>query len=84
MTISLQLKYLRRNVLTSKVLRAILPSNLEVPSSYEQVGHIVHLNLDASLLPFKYVIGQVYLDKIPSCKTVVNKIGRILSPWQDL
>ena len=82
MTISLQLKYLRRNVLTSKVLRAILPSNLEVPSSYEQVGHIVHLNLDASLLPFKYVIGQVYLDKIPSCKTVVNKIGRILSPWR--
>ena len=74
MTISLQLKYLRRNVLTSKVLRAILPSNLEVPSSYEQVGHIVHLNLDASLLPFKYVIGQVYLVKRLSIKSVVYSL----------
>lgn len=42
----------------------------------------MHLNLDESLLPFKYVIGQVYLDKVPSCKTVVNKVGQIASPWR--
>ena len=82
MMIFLQLKYFWRVDLTNQVLRTLLPSNLEVPSSYEQVGHIVHLNLDESLLPFKFIVGQVYLDKIPSCKTVVNKIGPIHSPWR--
>lgn len=29
------------------------------------------------LLPYKYIVGQVLLDKNPSCKTVVNKVGKI-------
>ena len=52
------------------------------PTSFEQVGSIVHVNLDDALLPYKYVIGQVLLDKVPSCRTVVNKVGKIVSPWR--
>jgi tRNA (guanine37-N1)-methyltransferase len=40
------------------VLRKLLPEGLEVPSSFEQVGHIAHLNLRKEHLPYKELIGQ--------------------------
>jgi tRNA (guanine37-N1)-methyltransferase len=60
-----------------EILTNVLPSGVEIPSSYEQVGHIAHLNLRDQILPFKEIIGQVLLDKNPSIRTVVNKIGSI-------
>ena len=60
-----------------EVLERILPKGVEIPAAFEQVGHLIHLNLRDELLPYKYVIGQVLLDKIPTCKTVVNKVGKI-------
>ncbi|KAL4854364.1 tRNA (guanine(37)-N1)-methyltransferase [Chlorella vulgaris] len=59
------------------VLRRLLPEGLEVPSSFESVGHIAHLNLREDLLPYKHVIGQVILDKNPRLKSVVNKVASI-------
>ena len=53
-----------------------------MPSAYEQIGSIIHINLPDHLLPYKYVFGQVLLDKVPSCKTVVNKIGKIDSVFR--
>jgi len=35
------------------------------PSGFETIGHIAHLNLAESLMPFKKLIGQVLLDKNP-------------------
>mmetsp|Transcript_17575 Transcript_17575/g.31551 ORF Transcript_17575/g.31551 Transcript_17575/m.31551 type:complete len:482 (-) Transcript_17575:66-1511(-) len=60
-----------------EVLRKLLPSNIEVPSSFEQAGHVCHLNLRDSQLPFRHLIAQVILDKNKSVKTVVNKVGKI-------
>ncbi|CAE7848628.1 unnamed protein product, partial [Symbiodinium sp. KB8] len=60
-----------------EVLRKILPAGMEIPSSFEQAGHIAHMNLRDSQLPYKHLIGQVILDKNKSIKTVVNKVGRI-------
>lgn len=37
----------------------LLPEGVEVPSSFESVGHVAHLNLREELLPFKRLIGQV-------------------------
>ena len=59
------------------VLKAILPEKVEVPTAYSQIGHIVHLNLRESQLPYKALIGQVFLDKVSNAKTVVNKINVI-------
>eukprot|EP00962_Isochrysis_galbana_P056489 scaffold28499_cov101-Isochrysis_galbana.AAC.3 len=42
-----------------QVLRKLLPAGLEVPSAYEQVGHIAHMNLRDELLPYKSLIGEV-------------------------
>lgn len=52
---------------------------MDAPASFETVGHLVHLNLREEQLPFKYLIGQVLLDKNPHVKTVVNKVGGW--PW---
>ena len=45
-------------------------------------GHLAHLNLRPEALPFKNVIGQVILDKNPTIKTVVNKIGNIATEFR--
>lgn len=44
---------------TEQVLRQLLPAGVEVPSSFESIGHIAHLNLKEEVLPFKALIGQV-------------------------
>lgn len=62
---------------TEEVLTRLLPSGVEIPSAYEQVGHLIHLNLRDELLPYKFIIGQVLLDKVGGCKTVINKVGKI-------
>jgi len=58
--------------------RRLLPLEItEIPSSFEMVGHIAHLNLRDELLPYKEIIGQVIIEKNPKIKTVVNKVGKI-------
>jgi len=70
---------------SDEILQALLPKELRpvIPSAFEQVGHIAHLNLRDELLPYKYLIGQVILDKSPMIKTVVNKIGMIESVYRE-
>lgn len=73
---SLLLTY--KDLSVEEVLKKICGGILkEIPSAYEQAGHIAHLNIREEALPYKYTIGQVILDKNPSIKTVVNKIGNI-------
>jgi len=42
-----------------QVLEAILPEGMIVPSSFETVGHIAHLNLRDEHLPYKKLIAKV-------------------------
>ncbi|KAI8593599.1 guanine(37)-N1-methyltransferase [Geranomyces variabilis] len=60
-----------------QVLRSILPDDIEIPASFETVGHIAHLNLRDVFMPYKHIIGQVLLDKNTNLKTIVNKTGNI-------
>uniref|UniRef100_M4B8X3 tRNA (guanine(37)-N1)-methyltransferase n=1 Tax=Hyaloperonospora arabidopsidis (strain Emoy2) TaxID=559515 RepID=M4B8X3_HYAAE len=60
-----------------QVLSELLPKGIDVPSSFETVGHIAHLNLRDKQLPYKNVIGQVILDKNAQLRTVVNKTDNI-------
>jgi tRNA (guanine37-N1)-methyltransferase len=53
----------------------LLPAGVDVPGSFETVGHIAHLNLRDELLPHKYTIGRVLLDKNTRIKTVLNKVS---------
>lgn len=59
------------------ILKAILPCELQLSSSFESIGHIAHLNLRDDLMPYRYIVGSIIMDKSPTVKTVVTKIGTI-------
>uniref|UniRef100_A0A1D1ZW67 tRNA (guanine(37)-N1)-methyltransferase n=1 Tax=Auxenochlorella protothecoides TaxID=3075 RepID=A0A1D1ZW67_AUXPR len=59
------------------VLKRLLPEGMEVPSAFETIGHIAHLNLREDALPWKHIIGQVLLEKNVKLRTIVNKLGSI-------
>ncbi|KAI9722714.1 MAG: hypothetical protein M1812_001645 [Candelaria pacifica] len=58
------------------ILSSILPEEEqeEVPSGYNQAGHVAHLNLRNQYLPYKTLIAAILLDKNPGIRTVINKI----------
>ena len=62
-----------------QVLRAVLPAELEegAPSAFAMVGHLAHVNLREEYLAYRYLIGQVILEKTPRVRTVVNKLDSI-------
>ncbi|XP_063839384.1 tRNA (guanine(37)-N1)-methyltransferase [Ostrinia nubilalis] len=65
------------------IFKAVLPEDEEVISGYSQIGHIIHLNLREHLLEYRQVIGQVLLDKIKTCRTVVNKSNIIDNTYRN-
>ncbi|KNA25658.1 hypothetical protein SOVF_004600 [Spinacia oleracea] len=68
-----------------EVLRALLPKDMTIPSAFETVGHIAHLNLKDEYLPYKKVIAKVVLDKNkPKIQTVVNKIEAISNDYRTM
>ena len=67
----------------SDILRSVLPENHEGVGGFTSIGHILHLNLDGDLEAYKSVIGEVLLDKVPSARTVVNKINIIDNTYRN-
>jgi len=55
------------------VLKSVLPEGVDIPTSFETIGHIAHVNLRDEHKGYEQVIGQVLLDKNPKLQTVVNK-----------
>uniref|UniRef100_A0A914HWN1 tRNA (guanine(37)-N1)-methyltransferase n=1 Tax=Globodera rostochiensis TaxID=31243 RepID=A0A914HWN1_GLORO len=45
-------------------------------------GHIIHLNLRERVLPFRFTIGNILLDKLPSARTVVNKVNSLTDEFR--
>uniref|UniRef100_A0A0B7ARY6 tRNA (guanine(37)-N1)-methyltransferase n=3 Tax=Arion vulgaris TaxID=1028688 RepID=A0A0B7ARY6_9EUPU len=66
-----------------EIIRAVLPSDADSVTSFTQIGHIAHLNLKDVILPYKYLIGNVILDKLPIVKTVVNKVSSIDNTYRN-
>uniref|UniRef100_A0A0K0FIH2 tRNA (guanine(37)-N1)-methyltransferase n=1 Tax=Strongyloides venezuelensis TaxID=75913 RepID=A0A0K0FIH2_STRVS len=64
-----------------RLIKSILPESLEF-SGYSQIGHIAHFNLREELLPYKYILAQMILDKVSWCKTVVNKLDTITTEFR--
>lgn len=61
------------------VLASLLPEGLPegTPTAFTTTGHIAHVNLRDEYAPYKFVIGQVILDKNAAIRTVVNKLDTI-------
>ena len=64
------------------VLKKLLPVGVEVPGSFETIGHVAHLNLRPPQEPYRLLIAQVMLDKYPAIKTVVHKTGEITNEFR--
>ena len=71
------------NFSSYEILKEILPKGATIPSSFEAVGHIAHINLKDEHHKYRFVIGNVILDKNPGLKTVVNKLGVIGSEFRE-
>ncbi|XP_061337422.1 tRNA (guanine(37)-N1)-methyltransferase 1 [Gastrolobium bilobum] len=68
-----------------EILETLLPEGMIVPSAFESVGHIAHLNLREEHLPHKKLIAKVVLDKNkPKIQTVVNKIDSIHNEYRTM
>ncbi|XP_038900022.1 tRNA (guanine(37)-N1)-methyltransferase 1-like [Benincasa hispida] len=69
----------------NEVLEVLLPQDMIIPSAFETVGHIAHLNLRDEHLPYKKLIAKVVLDKNkPKIQTVVNKIDVISNDYRTM
>lgn len=66
-----------------QLIKAILPEGIEPVTSFSRVGHIIHLNLKDELLPYKSAIAQIFLDKTPNCRTVINKAQNIDNTFRN-
>ena len=82
---------LYQNQPISRILSKVLPLNEDdedgiqqsPPSSYEQIGHVAHVNLRKPHVPYGKLIGRVMLDRLrPSIRTVVNKLGEVGGPYR--
>jgi len=65
------------------LLKSILPIDQEGVTSYSKIGHIIHLNLRDHLIDYKNIIGLILKDKIPGCRTVVNKLQSIENTYRN-
>ena len=80
---SYEIKLTYAHVSVEEALRKLLPADLkELPSAFETVGHIAHLNLREELVPFSKIIGKVLLDKNPRLRVVVNKLSSIQNEFR--
>lgn len=68
----------------TRILSKLLPEEAQPPpSSFEQVGHVVHINLKAPHVQYGKLIGSILLDRLqPTTKTVVNKLGEVGGPFR--
>ncbi|XP_064984422.1 tRNA (guanine(37)-N1)-methyltransferase 1-like [Musa acuminata AAA Group] len=69
----------------SELLEALLPDGMTIPTGFETVGHIAHLNLRDEHQSYKKLIAQVVLDKNkPKIQTVVNKTDAIQNDYRTM
>ncbi|KAL6529756.1 hypothetical protein OROGR_015379 [Orobanche gracilis] len=69
----------------NEVLEVLLPKDMIIPSAFETVGHIAHLNLKDEHLQYKNLIAKVLLDKNrPKIQTVVNKVDAIHNDYRTM
>ncbi|PNS18183.1 hypothetical protein CAC42_3628 [Sphaceloma murrayae] len=60
------------------IASSILPcAEEDIPSGFQIVGHIAHLNLRDQFVDHKHIIGELILDKNPGIRTVINKIDDV-------
>ena len=76
---SLKLDYNSFNF--NQVINELLPSGCEIPKIYEVLSHVAIFNLSEDVLPMKKLIAEVYVDKNPLIKSILNR--KLIFPDPD-
>lgn len=63
-------------------LKVVLPPDMGAVTGFSLVGHVAHFNLKPPALPYRRLIGQIVLDKIPQVRTVVTKAAKISTEYR--
>ena len=67
----------------SYLLNQLLPKSVHpVPTAFETVGHVAHLNLKQDHLPYRRMIGEILHETLPNIETVIQKIGDVSGPFR--
>jgi len=67
----------------SEILCALVPPHAHPPpSGFEIVGHVAHLNLKPAHVPYGRLVAEALVDRLPSVRTVVNKVGQVGGPYR--
>lgn len=66
-----------------ELLRYILPEDKHSVAGFSKIGHIIHLNLRDHVMDYKHIVGEILLDKIAGCRTVVNKLDKIDNTYRN-
>lgn len=67
----------------NELIKAILPDDIEPLTSYSRIGHIIHFNFRDGHQPYKSAIAQIYFDKSPGCRTIINKAENIDNTFRN-
>ena len=62
----------------SYLLQTILP--VPPPTSFETIGHVAHFNLRSIHVPYRFLIGEIFVESIPAIETVIHKVGEVSGP----
>jgi len=73
-----------KKLLSERLKEKLEKDELEkLPSSYQQLGHVIILSLHKKLLPKKKIIAEEILKIVPKCKTVLLKKGPITGKFRE-
>ncbi|KAH8868979.1 hypothetical protein KSF78_0004181 [Schistosoma japonicum] len=70
------------NFTFEQVIKELLPDFVLPITGFTVIGHVVQFNLKPEALPYRHIIGQVALDKLPNIRTVIHKVSVIESAYR--
>ena len=79
LTVTLQYQQFSAAYILSKILP---PEAHPPPTAFETVGHVAHLNLRNEHIPYAKMIGEVFLESLPTIETVIHKVGQVEGPYR--
>ncbi|ELP87959.1 hypothetical protein EIN_418080 [Entamoeba invadens IP1] len=78
-----QVKLSISNFTLQEVMRKYIPKEITLPTSFETVGSLAHLNLKDEQMQYKHYIGEALLLKnFPRIKTVITKLEEITNEFR--
>lgn len=73
-----------KNFKYTELLAYFLPEGMTIPTSFETIGHVAHLNLLPEQEPYKKIIGEAIMLKNKVIQTVACKVGKINNQFRNM